>query len=182
LTTELTTELTTRLTIRHDEGLPEGGRVLERPAVKGVALRGRDVLLLRTAEVGALKFPGGGVEPGESDEQALRRELDEECGVPLLSVGAELGQVVQLARPKEAGYDVFRMVSRYYRCAVGEASGRQRLDDYEQLGLTPVWLDVSAAAATCVDLLASGAPLPRWVERELAVLRLVEAALEGARS
>lgn len=175
--------MTTELTIRHDEDLPEGGRVLERPAVKGVALRGRTVLLLRTADTGALKFPGGGVEPGESDEDALRRELDEECGVPLLSLGEPVGRVVQLARPKEAGYDVFRMVSRYYHCAVGEASGRQRLDDYEQrLGLTPVWLDVSTAATACADLLRSGGEQPRWLPRELAVLRLLEADLAGERS
>ncbi len=75
------------------------------------------------------------------------------------------------------------MVSRYYRCTVGEASGRQRLDDYEQrLGLTPVWLDVATAAATCADLLRSGGEQPRWLQRELGVLRLVEDALDGERS
>lgn len=162
-------------TIRHDADLPADGRVLERRAVKGVVRRGSEVLLLRTAGSGALKFPGGGIEPGESDEQALRRELDEECGVPLLTVDGQLGEVVQLARPMEPEYDVFRMVSRYVHCTVGEGTGTQRLDEYEQrLGLTPVWLDVSVAAEACASLLAGGGDQPRWLERELLVLRLLE--------
>jgi ADP-ribose pyrophosphatase YjhB (NUDIX family) len=163
------------VTIRHDPGLALVGRVLERRAVKGVVVRGSEVLLLRTAELGALKFPGGGVEWRESDEDCLRRELDEECGVPLVSVGAVLGDVVQLARPKEPDYDVFRMTSRYVYCTVGDASGVQRLDEYEQrLGLAPVWMDVAEAADVCAGLLGSGVDVPRWVERELTVLRLLE--------
>jgi hypothetical protein len=69
---------------------------------------------------------------------------------------------------------VFRMVSRYVRCTVGESSGVLRLDEYEQrLGLTPVWVDVAHALHVCERLLASGADVPRWLERELAVLRLL---------
>jgi 8-oxo-dGTP pyrophosphatase MutT (NUDIX family) len=157
--------------IRYDEGLPAGGRVLERRAVKGIAVRGRQVLLLR-ARTGALKFPGGGVEPGESDLDCLRRELDEECGAPLVAVGTVLGDVVQLARPREPDFDVFRMVSRYVHCTVGEPSGMLRLDEYEQrLGLAPVWVDVARAVDACERLLATGIDVPRWLERELAVLR-----------
>ena len=121
-------------TFVHDPGVEAvvaSGRVLERRAVKGVALRGRTVLLLR-AEAGPLKLPGGGVEPGESDQQALRRELAEECGVPLLAVGEHLVDTVQLARPQEPDYDVFRMTSRHLLCEVGAPTGKPRLE--ERLG------------------------------------------------
>ena len=161
------------LTLVHDPGvdaLVAAGRVLDRRAVKAVALRGRDLLLLRAGS-GAVKLPGGGVEPGESDEQALRRELDEECGVPLVGLGDDLGDTVQLSRALEPEYDVFRMTSRYLGCQVGDPQGPGRLEAYEvALGMTPVWVDLAEAVATTAAQVEAGTP-HRWLARELAVLR-----------
>lgn len=56
-----------------------------RRGVVAVILRGQRFLIIRrAAEVvapGMLCFPGGGMEPGETEEKALVRELFEELGV-----------------------------------------------------------------------------------------------------
>ncbi len=171
--------MTVLATVVHDavaaDLLAGDGRVLDRRAVRGVVVRDRRVLLL-AGKAGVLKLPGGGVEPGESDEECLRRELDEECGLPLLEVTGLLGDVVEVSRPREQEYDVFRMTSRHLHCEVGVPTGRRRRDAYEQrLGLAPVWLDVDEAVRACAAQLAGDAGAPAWAERELVVLRAVQA-------
>jgi 8-oxo-dGTP pyrophosphatase MutT (NUDIX family) len=67
-----------------------------RVAVRAVVLSPeRDVLLfcIRAPDQRRCWFtPGGGLEPGESHEQCLRRELDEELGLQRFELGPLLGR------------------------------------------------------------------------------------------
>lgn len=69
---------------------PAGGRLR---VVAGVLRRGDAILVTRRADrpgrPGQWEFPGGKVEPGEGEEEALRRELAEELGCEVV-VGALL--------------------------------------------------------------------------------------------
>ncbi|MET7282462.1 NUDIX domain-containing protein [Kribbella sp. NPDC005582] len=152
-------------------GLPADGRTVERTAVRGVLSDGPRLLLLRSRH-GDFKFPGGGVEHGESFAAALVREFREECGYGDVLVGAELGTTREEQPAAEPEYDVFGMTSYYFACSGGTALGAQQLEAYEaELELVPQWVTAAQALAANQAVLASGVGVMRWLVRETAVLR-----------
>jgi 8-oxo-dGTP pyrophosphatase MutT (NUDIX family) len=161
--------------IFRDPGLNLSGRTLERRSAKAIIRQGRRLLMIYSASGGGYKFPGGGVEAGETDEETLAREIREECGVHLMRVEGEFGQVAEYKRPFEADCEVFKLISRYYLCQVQAGEGELRLEAYEQeLGYRPRWVEVEQAIQTNRGLLASGsADVPGWVGRETYVLEQV---------
>jgi 8-oxo-dGTP diphosphatase len=80
-----------------EETVDQNGAKTVRFVAAGLILRGDEVLICqrRADQPMALKweFPGGKIEPGESPEQALARELDEELGI-----AAEVGALVSRSR------------------------------------------------------------------------------------
>jgi len=99
--------------IHRAEGMDIHGRAMYREAVRAIIFRGRELLMVYSSNGGDYKFPGGGVDQGESHEQALAREIDEECGMSLLHIEAEIGSVLEYIPPSKPEYDVFKMTSCY---------------------------------------------------------------------
>ena len=58
---------------------PEG-KVYERPSARAIILKDGKVLLNHIAKYDCYEFPGGGIEAGETPEQAMQREVAEETG------------------------------------------------------------------------------------------------------
>lgn len=160
---------------------------IERTAVRAVAVRGGSALLLRGSQHGDLRFPGGGVDPGEDVGAALRRELREECGAGLRAVGEHLVTVVDERPAREPGC-VFAHVSQYWSVEVDDELGEVEHDLRERgLGLEVVWLPVEEAVAVNravregrrdegwrqrTDTAAEPDALA-WIERETYVLELL---------
>ena len=82
------------------------------PIVAAVILRDGAVLVTRRPERGHLaglwEFPGGKVEPGEGEEEALVREVEEEIGVRV-EVGERLAAVTH-------DYGDRTVAIAFYRC------------------------------------------------------------------
>ena len=161
--------------IHRADGINLHGRTVHRTAVRGVIVRGRELLMVLSSQVGDYKFPGGGVGAGENHERALARELLEECGVILSSVQGELGAIVEYNFPVEKEFDVFRMTSYYYFCSVRDGLfSEQKLDGYERdLGFLPVWIDMDQALQANRRLLDLHCP-PEWLRREIFALEYLK--------
>lgn len=152
--------------IHRASGINTAGKTVHRTAVRAVILRGRELLMVFSSAVGDYKFPGGGVDYGESHEQALARELREECGAPLLSVDDELGAVIEYNFAEEKDFDVFKMTSHYYFCQAGDGFGMQKLDGYEKdLGFKPIWIDIDNAISTNQSL-RNLDKIPEWLKEK----------------
>ena len=81
---------------KHDVNEPQSRRVI---VAAVIILAGRVLACERSAPpevAGRWEFPGGKVEPGETDAEALARECVEELGVRV-EVGARVGPDVPLA-------------------------------------------------------------------------------------
>lgn len=181
----MTTDFTTwpiLADIEHAAGLRHLSQTeptLTRIAVRGLIRRAEHWLLIYSRVNGDYKFPGGGLQPGETYAHALAREVQEEGGVQLTAIGEPVGRAVEYWPAEEPGYAVFQMTSLYVACAVaGEFTG-QTLDDYERdLEFEPRWVTLATALhANHIVLRSTTRPIPRWTQRETRVLEQLQAGL-----
>jgi 8-oxo-dGTP diphosphatase len=99
---------------------------------------------------GLWEFPGGAVEPGETPEEALRRELVEELGVT-----AAVGDPITFAFHRDPGRDVLLL---FYRSTITGGTPEGRLGQ-EIAWFTPgelAGLETPPADAALVGMLAGG--------------------------
>lgn len=151
---------------------PDPAGVVERTAVRAVIRRGEQILMVHSPVAGDYKFPGGGVEAGESLVVALDREVHEECGRAVTGIEGVL-LVVDERRPGIEPSWVLRMSSVYVGCAVGGVEHDRALDDYErELAFHATWITPVEALRVNEAVLTAGSAQP-WVAREIAVLRVL---------
>ena len=153
---------------------PAGSR-FRRPSARGILLQGGKILLVRDGRHGYYKFPGGGIDPGETPVQALIREVREEAGRIVIEDSVrEYGLVRRLEKGNRE--EIFEQENYYYFCRAEDAVLPLALDDYEREdGFAPELVDPREAAAVNRAFLAGdGAEkCRREAERECRVLELL---------
>ena len=109
----------------------ENGTVGRRPSVRGVIIREGKIAMVHSLKYDYYKFPGGGIDSGESHLDALIREVREETGLIVIPESVkEYGLVVR--REKGRFEDLFIQENFYYVCDAEDEVACQNLDDYEE--------------------------------------------------
>ena len=77
-------------------------------------------------------FPGGGIEDGESYEEALIREVKEETGLNIIPESiTEFGSVLRLNNSHRYENTIFEQENFYYKCKAYDSIEEQMLDEGE---------------------------------------------------
>ena len=149
--------------------------IKERKAIRGVIKIGNKLLMVKNNK-GDYKFPGGGMEKGETTLQTLHREVLEETGFNVTEVGEKLGEVIQRKLDTIDESKIFLMKSVYIECSVNiNDKHSQNLDNYEkEQEFTPVLIDINEVITKQEEILKSQTKSSNdWVERETTVLKLL---------
>jgi len=148
------------------------GKIYYREAVRAIIRKEEKILLIYSEKNGDYKLPGGGVEEGETYEEALIREVEEEAGFRV-SVKDEILKVMEYDEGQFDDCDVFQMLSIYYKCEILEEK-KQNLDTYEmEMGFIPVWINIDEAIEQNKKILEKQ-DCPRWTKRETKVLEYIK--------
>ena len=149
----------------------ESIEVVYRPSARGIVIKNGKVAMIHSAMYDYYKFPGGGIEEGESPIEAMIREVKEESGLTVIPESIrEFGNVYRRSKNQRGG--LFIQDNFYYICSCIEAPGETNLDDYEsEEGFTLEFVKPEAAIEKNrngnYDL------MPLMLEREARVLELI---------
>ncbi len=102
-----------------------------RPTVRGIIEKDGKLALVHSEE-DYYGFPGGGIEDGETYEEALIREVKEETGLVVIPESIkEYGGALRLNKSTRFPETVFEQDNFYYKCEALAELGEQNLDEEE---------------------------------------------------
>lgn len=154
---------------------PEG-KVFSRPSARAIICQNDKVLLVYSKKYNYYKFPGGGIENGETKEEALIREVREETGYQIIAESIE--EYGKVLRRQKDSYDenaIFEQDNYYYFCDVSEERRTVQQDAYEsEEGFTAVWVEaITASRHNKYEFHAEGADL-LMIKRDSKVLDMAD--------
>jgi len=131
--------------------------------------------MVKSKTKGFYQFPGGGIETGETHEQALLRETMEEVGLAIIpSTIRPLGIVREIRASQFAPETIFDQTSYYYLADAEDEVHAQVLEDYEKdLGYTLEWVDMKKARGFNLHLCRTHHYKSKFVLREAEILGLL---------
>ena len=114
-----------------------------RNSARSIIINGHKIAMIHSLKYDYYKFPGGGIEDGESPVDAMIRETREESGLIVApDTVREYGYVHRIQRSDNDHTECFIQDNFYYLCRVNGETVPQNLDDYESdESFTPEYID-----------------------------------------
>ena len=107
-------------------------RSFTRDSARSIIIKNGKIAMIHSLKYDYYKFPGGGIELGESAADALIRETAEEAGLTVIPDSIrEYGYVHRVQKSTVEEDEFFVQDNYYYLCDAEEGVTPQRLDDYE---------------------------------------------------
>ena len=118
------------------------GPVFRRDSARCICIRDGKIMMVHSKKYDYYKFPGGGIEEGETLAEAMIREAREEAGLVVIPDSvSEFGCVLRKSRSSEPGVSAFLQMNYYFICRAEEELTETQQDPYEaEEGFTPVWI------------------------------------------
>nr|WP_193988369.1 NUDIX domain-containing protein [Lelliottia steviae] len=145
-----------------------------RETARAVVLKGEKILLLYTARYDDYSLPGGGIDTGESIEEGLIRELQEETGAQNIKIKKPLGLYEELRPWYKDDFECIHIKSYCYYCDIDEQLALPKMEHYEiQNGMQPKWVNLHDAIAHNETTMAMSEKQGLSIQRETFLLKLI---------
>ena len=103
-----------------------------RNSARSIIVSNKKIIMIHSTKYDYYKFPGGGIEKGESPVDAMIRETREEAGLVVKpETIEEYGYVHRIQKSGKDVTECYIQDNYYYLCEVEERVVAQCLDDYE---------------------------------------------------
>ncbi len=103
-----------------------------RNSARSIIIRNGRVAMIHSLKYDYYKFPGGGIEKGENQVEAMIRETREEAGLCVIpDTVREYGMVHRVQKSNGDDTECFVQDNFYYLCEAKEEPVSQELDEYE---------------------------------------------------
>jgi len=160
------------------------GPVFRRPSARAIIERDGKVLVMHSRKFDYYKFPGGGIEQGETPEEALVREVREESGYTVKpETIEEYGSVLRRNRDGKDPEGIFEQQNFYYFCEIGDERVPIVQEEYEiEEGFEPVWVEfLTSLVRINRTAIRRGDGDVALIEREMRVFDMADEAVRRRR-
>jgi 8-oxo-dGTP pyrophosphatase MutT (NUDIX family) len=120
-----------RKTLYREDNLNIFGKIESRVAVRGIIINKSKLLMLYSKRFNHYEFPGGGVKNGESFEDAVKREVQEETGYEVKTILGKAGYMIEYDKSRNKTYDVYKRKNVYFYLEISKNKSTPRFEKDE---------------------------------------------------